>query len=109
MLSSSPSSKMHLIVPSGNLNCGRFERDFNLHDLFGAIGEVFLNLLIGKLKYLQAVRISSLRRLGLCKVVDDSLVWESLLDVIVGKVHYQVPIRVGLPPHTIVEDYFLLS
>ncbi len=81
----------------------------NLHDLFGAIGEVFLNLLIGKLKYLQAVLVSSLRRLSLCKVVDDPLVWECLLDVLVGKVHYQVPIRVGLPPHTIVEDDFLLA
>lgn len=109
MLSSSPSSKMHLIVPSGNLNCSRFQWEFNLHDLFGAIGEVFLNLLICKLKYLQAVRVSSLRRLSLCKVVDDPLVWESLLDVIVGKVHYQVTIRVGLPPHTIVEDDFLLA
>lgn len=81
----------------------------NLHDLFGAIGEVFLNLLIGKLKYLQAVRVSRLRRLSLREVVDDPLVWECLLDVLVGKVHYQVAIRVGLPPHTIVEDDFLLA
>ena len=70
---------------------------------------MFLNLLIGKLKYLQAVRVSSLRRLSLREVVDDPLVRECLLDVLVGEVHYQVPIRVGLPPHTIVEDDFLLA
>lgn len=70
---------------------------------------MFLNLLISKLKYLQAVRVSSLRRLSLREVVDNPLVWECLLDVLVGKVHYQIPIRVGLPPHTIVEDDFLLA
>lgn len=70
---------------------------------------MFLNLLIGKLKYLEAVRVSSLRRLSLCEVVDDPLVWECLLDVLVGKVHYQVAIGVGLPPHTIVKDDFFLA
>ena len=80
-----------------------------LHYLFGAIGEVLLNLLIGELKYLQSVRVGCLRRLSLREVVDDPLVRECLLDVLVGEVHYQVAIRVGLPPDTIVKDDFLLA
>jgi hypothetical protein len=80
----------------------------NLHDLFSAVWEVFLDLLILKLKHLKSIRVSSLGCFCFCKVVYNSLVGVSLFHIFVCKVNYQVSIWVGLPPNTVCEhDLFL--
>lgn len=79
-----------------------------LHYLLGSIGEVLLDLIIGKFENLEAVGEGSLCCLSLGKVVDNLLVSVGLLDVVVIEVDDGVAIGEHLPLHSIVEDHFLL-
>jgi len=105
MLSSSPSSKIHLIVPSGNLKI----KVKNLHNFLCAVWEMLLNLLVCKFKYLQSIRKRRLRSFRLCKVVHNFLIWKSLLDIIISEVDDHVTVRMGLSPDSIRENYFFLA
>ena len=80
-----------------------------LHDLFGAVWEVFLDLVVGEFEDLQAVWEGGLRRLGFSEVVDNFLVWEGLLDVRVVEVDDRVAVGEAFSLHAVVEDYFLFA
>ena len=106
MLSSSPSSKIHLIVPSGNLNLSGKK---NLHNLLCTIWEMFLDLLVCKLKDLQPIRECGLSSLSLCKVINNFLIGKSLFNVLVSKVNDHVAIRVGFTANSVSENNFFLA
>ena len=107
MLSSSPSSKMHLIVPSGNLI--RVENSKYLHDFLCSVRKVLFNLIVCKLKYLQPVLKGGLRCLCFRKIVSHFLVWECLFDVLIVKVNDCVTIGERLSFNSVIEDHFFLS
>ena len=107
ILSSSPSSNMHLIVPSGNLYKVKFE--LYLHNFLRSIWEMFFNLLVWKLEYLEAIGEGSLCRFGLSKIVNYSLIWVSLLYIFIGKIHNYVSVWVGLSLNSIGKDNFLFA
>ena len=109
ILSSSPSSKMHLIVPSGNLHGTVISLRHYLHDFLGLIGEVLLDLVIAKFENLQLVRKSRLRRLGLCKEVDNLSIRKSLLDILVVEVNDSIAVWERLPFNTVVENDLFFS
>jgi len=70
---------------------------------------VLLNLIVCKFEYLQAIREGSLCGLGLCKIVDDLLVWVSLLDIIIIEVNNGVPIWEYFPLNAIIKDYLFFA
>ena len=81
----------------------------NLHDFLCAVREVLFDLLIGELEDLKPVSKGRLCGAGICKVVDDLAVGESLLNVFVGEVDDHVAVGVGFAFHSIREDDFLLA
>ena len=80
----------------------------NLHNLLGAIGEVFLNLLISELEDLKTICIGSLCCFGFSEVVNHSAVRERLLNIFICEEDDQIAIRIGLSAHSIGKDNFLL-
>jgi len=80
-----------------------------LHNFFGTVREMFLDLGVCELEYLQTVCGCRLCCLGFREVVNDLLVWESLLNVLVVEVHDGVTIREGLSFDTVVKDDFLFA
>ena len=106
MLSSSPSAKMHLIVPSGKLN---FVRKEDLPDLFCSIWEMLFSLVVREFEDLQAIGECCLSRFCFGKVVHNFLIGICLFDVVVVEVNYGVPIWEHFSFNSIVEDNFLLT
>ena len=106
MLSSSPSSNMHLMVPSGKLYASIKQ---HLHDFFGTVWEVLFDLIIGEFEHLQSVWKRCLSGLCLREVVSHLLVRESLLDVLIVEVDYRVAIREAFSFNSVVENHFLLA
>ena len=100
MLSSSPSAKMHLIVPSGNLN---IIKNIILHDLFSSIWEVLFYLVIGKFEDLKSIREGTLSSLGFCEVVHNLLVRVCLLNIVIVEIDNGVSIREDLPLDSIIK------
>ena len=80
----------------------------NLHNLFCTVGEVLLYLLVCELEHLQAVCVGRLRGLSFREVVDNTAIRKGLLDILIGKEDDQVPVWIGLPPHSIREDDLFL-
>lgn len=70
---------------------------------------MFFNLVVCELKNLHAIGEGRLGGLGLRKVVTDSLVGVSLLDVVVVEVHYCVAVGEHLPFYPVIEDDFLFT
>lgn len=66
-------------------------------------------LVVGEFKYLELVRECCLRGLCLCKVVDDFLVWECLLDVCIVEVDNRISVWPRFSLHSIVENDFLFA
>ena len=104
---------MHLIVPSGKLKqdkLAKFQKcNKNLHDLFGLIREVFLDLIVAELENLELIWERGLCGLSLSEKVDNLAIRERLLDVLVVKVDDCVAIREGLTLDSVVEDDLLLA
>jgi len=94
---------LFLSVRKNALDCSVGEYDF-----FGAVREMFLNLLVWKFEHLQAIWKSGLGGFGLCEVVNYFLIWICLFYIIVIEIHYCVPVRVRFSPYSIRKnDLFL--
>jgi hypothetical protein len=117
---------MNFLVPSAKLTNQKLK--FSLQDLFGLVWVVILNLVIGKSVdlrrseyfkhiYLLSVGSCGLSSLSLSKIVNDSGVRQSLLDIAVSEVDDGIAIRRHLMVNsnrtrylsldTIVENHFL--
>ena len=71
---------------------------------------MLFNLIICKSERLKSLFKCSLSRSNLRKEVHCfRIIWENLLDVIIRKVNYAVPIWPHKSPHTIRENYFTLA
>lgn len=81
----------------------------DLHDLFGLVREVLLNLVVAEFEDLQLVWESRLSCLRLSEVVNDFSVSKRLLNVVVVKVHDRVAVGEGLPLDSVVENHFFLA
>lgn len=81
----------------------------DLHNLFGTVREVLLNLIVCKLEDLEAVCKGCLSGTSLSKVVNNLLVGVGLLDIAVIEVDNGVAIWKHLPFNAVIEDDFLLS
>ena len=104
---------MHLIVPSGKLKqdkLAKFQKcNKNLHDLFGLIREVFLDLIVAELENLELIWERGLCGLSLSEKVDNLAIRERLLDVLVIEVDDCVAIREGLTLDSIIKDDLFLA
>ena len=80
-----------------------------LHYLFCTVRVVLLDLGVRELEDLQAVGVGRLRRLCLCKIVNNFLVRIRLLDVVIVEVNNSVAIGEGFPADAIAEDDLLLA
>lgn len=100
------------MVPSGNLKPSQLALLLlasDLHDLFSAVGEMLLDLLVRKLEYLEPVHERGLRGARVCKVINHFAVRERLLHVFVCKVNNHVAIRIGFSLNTVRENDLLLA
>ena len=70
---------------------------------------MLLDLSVGKLEHLEAVRVSCLGGLSICKVVNNLLVGIGLLYIVIVEVDDSIPIRVCLSPDSVGEDHFFLA
>lgn len=70
---------------------------------------MLFNLLVRKLKHLQAIIESSLRCLSFSEEINNFLIWECLLDVLIGEVDYHITVWVSLSANTICKDNFFLA
>ncbi len=107
MLSSSPSAKMHLMVPSGKLKVIIWIQI--LHYFFCAVWEVLLNLIVCKFKDLKTIWKGGLGRLSLSKIVNDLLVWVGLFDIMIIEVNDGITIWEYFPLHAIIKNYLLFT
>ena len=78
-------------------------------NLLCSILEVFLNLIIRKLEDLKSIWECRLGSFSFSKVIDNLLVWECLLDIVIGKVYNRIAWWPNFSSHTIAENHFLLS
>jgi hypothetical protein len=67
---------------------------------------MLLNLVIAELENLESIREGCLSGSSLSEIVDYLLVWESLLNVVIVKVHYRIARGPNFPPYSITEDHF---
>ena len=79
-----------------------------LHNFFGAILMMLLDLLVRKFEDLKTIWEGALSSLGLIEEVDNPLVCVGLLYISVFEVHYCVSVQESLSAYTIGEDDLFL-
>jgi hypothetical protein len=90
-------------------NIVRNKGKINLHNLFGTVWEMLLNLFVLKFEHLNAVWHCRLCCLGLVEEIDDFAIWESLFDILVAKINYGVPIAKSFTPNAVAENDFFFA
>jgi hypothetical protein len=70
---------------------------------------VLLDLVIAKLEDLQAICVSRLGCLCLCKIINNLLIWIRLFDVMIVEEHDCIAIWESFSPYAVAEDYFLFT
>ena len=78
-------------------------------DLFHPIWHVLFKLVVGEFEDLHLIWEGRLDGLCLWEVVDDFLVWESLLNISIIEVHNCVAIAEGLPSDLVCKNYLFLA
>jgi hypothetical protein len=70
---------------------------------------VLLNLHVLEFEDLEAIWECGLGCLGLCKIIDNLGVWESLFDIVIVEIYDGIPIRESLPSDAIAKYYFFFT